>query len=508
MRIHAMISHIWRPLEGLDSQSYNVDFQEVDSLHQQWTNFRDHREKSDPDAYREFLERVYRRWAIETGIIEGIYNIDRGTTNTLVEHGLIPDLIEHGTVDRDPYELVEVLKDHQASAEFVTESIRRRTALTKHFIRELHQLLTRHQETYTAIDQFGRVFETELDKGGFKKLPNNPTRPDGQIHEYCPPEQVDSEVDNLLDLFREYDEAGSGHHKLLVAAWLHHSFTQIHPFQDGNGRVARALLTWYLAKERYLPIVISRDDRKQYIASLELADAGDLDLFVNFIVRLERRMILDALGEPAPAARTGMVSQVLDHIADRVRQRQKDRLAEMRSVNSLAATMQDTAVKYLESQIDSIEQRLNDAGLTVKCTVESGGPQDNREYWYRLQLVETAKAANHWANLNEDRYFIKLAINPEDRSSAPRLIFVISFHHVGRQLTGIMAATAFAQIVDYQDSNKEYPEESPNLEFKNCATDAFTFAWQDNTESLVPRFQRWIEEPFTVALSYWSAYIS
>ena len=503
-----MISYSWLPLEGLEAQSYSVDFQEIDSLHQQWTNFRDHRVESDPNAYRVFLERVYRRWAIETGIIEGIYNIDRGTTNTLVEHGLIPDLIEHGTADRDPYELVKVLKDHQASAEFVTESIRRRTPFTKHFIRELHQILTRHQETYTAVDQFNRIFETQLDKGGFKKLPNNPTRPDEQNHEYCPPEQVDSEVDSLLTLFREYDNLGSRHHKLLIAAWMHHRFTQIHPFQDGNGRVARALLTWYLARERYLPIVISRDDRPQYIESLELADEGDLNPFVNFIVRLERRMILEALGEPAPAARTGMVSQVLDHIAGRVRQRQKDKLAEMRSVNNLASALQETAGTYLESQKIAVETRLYDAGLAVQCTVDSGGPQDNREHWYRLQLVETAKAANHWANLNEDRYFIKLAINPEDQSSAPRLIFVISLHHVGRQLTGIMAATAFAQIVNYQDGNRGDPEEPPDLEFNNCATDAFTFTWQDNADIVASRFQRWIEEPFTVALSYWSSYIS
>jgi|GEM_PF-6737520 len=39
-----------------------------------------------------------------------------------------------------------------------------------------------------------------------------------------------------------YRIAKSLHHPLLVAAWLHHQFVQIHPFQDGNGRVTRALV--------------------------------------------------------------------------------------------------------------------------------------------------------------------------------------------------------------------------------------------------------------------------
>ena len=89
-----MPAYKWQPLEGLDTHTSNMDFQEIDSLHQQWLRFRQQREESNPDAYTPFLERLYRHWAIETGIIEGLYNIDRGTTQTLVERGLIADLID------------------------------------------------------------------------------------------------------------------------------------------------------------------------------------------------------------------------------------------------------------------------------------------------------------------------------------------------------------------------------------------------------------------------------
>ena len=206
---------------------------------------------------------------------------------------MVADLIDRSATNRDPQDLIRVLKDHHESAAFVTESIRRGTPLSKHYIRELHQLLTRNQPTYTAVDLFGITFETELDRGGFKTQLNNPTRPDGKIHEYCPPEQVESELDSLIELCEEAQRVGD-RHQLLVAAWLHHRFTQIHPFQDGNGRVARALLIWHLAKEEYLPVVVSRDDREAYFDALESADAGRLDPLVEFIVRLERRTILEA----------------------------------------------------------------------------------------------------------------------------------------------------------------------------------------------------------------------
>ena len=501
-----MIAHKWEGITPLE-QNCSYDFAEIDSLHHQWVNFRQQREESNPNAYKAFLERLERRWAIETGIIEGLYDIDRGLTQTLVENGLVADLIDRVSTNRNPQELVKVLRDHQETAEFVTESIRRGTGLSKHYIRELHLILTQNQPQYTAVDQFGRTFETVLDRGSFKTQPNNPTRPDGLMHEYCPPLQVESELDNLIDWYNEYQDTNVNHHKLLVAAWLHHRFTQIHPFQDGNGRVARALLTWHLAKEEYLPVVISRDDRTRYIEALEAADSGDLSPFVVLLVQLERRTILEALGEPEPVDDSGIVGQVIDHIVDQIKRQNQERQAQMRSVSDVAKSLSNNAISNLVSQADQIRQRLYEVGLTVERVTDRGGPGD-REHWYQAEVVQTAQEAQHWANLNESRFFVKLSINPEDRSRAPRLVFVISLHHVGQQLTGVMAATAFAQIRDSREPDSEETQDSAGLYFRNCTIDPFTFTWQDDAESVAPRFAAWIEERMGIALRYWSEFIS
>ncbi|WP_394803528.1 Fic family protein [Niabella hibiscisoli] len=49
---------------------------------------------------------------------------------------------------------------------------------------------------------------------------------------------------------------------MTLAAMLHYKFVRIHPFDDGNGRLARLLLNYVLLKNGYTPVVIKSDDKK------------------------------------------------------------------------------------------------------------------------------------------------------------------------------------------------------------------------------------------------------
>ncbi len=71
-------------------------------------------------------------------------------------------------------------------------------------------------------------------------------------------------------------------HPVHAAALLHKDFVFIHPFIDGNGRVARLIMNLALLQEGYLIAIISPVLRADYIRLLEKAHANDQD-FVQFI---------------------------------------------------------------------------------------------------------------------------------------------------------------------------------------------------------------------------------
>jgi Fic family protein len=74
-------------------------------------------------------------------------------------------------------------------------------------------------------------------------------------------------------------------HTIKKAAFIHHELVRIHPFIDGNGRVARLITNFYLMNKGYPPIIIQKEDRKNYYKSLNKADLGDLSDFAMFIAR-------------------------------------------------------------------------------------------------------------------------------------------------------------------------------------------------------------------------------
>ena len=74
-------------------------------------------------------------------------------------------------------------------------------------------------------------------------------------------------------------------HPIKKAAYIHYEFVRIHPFIDGNGRIARLLTNLYLMQQGYPPIILKKEDRKKYYNNLRKADQGNLSPFTNFIAK-------------------------------------------------------------------------------------------------------------------------------------------------------------------------------------------------------------------------------
>ena len=253
----------------------------------------DYRKYLPVEAWKAFQVRVAREWAIETGQIEGLYQFDRGLTITLIENGITESRIPANSSHMSPEQVAAILRDHITALEGLFTFIKGERQLSKSYIHELHQALLRNQTTHVVYAEVTKtLFEKELITGKYKEEPNNPTRPDGSVLDFCPWEQVDAEMDQLMHFYREHENG-----KVPVeiqAAWLHHAFTHIHPYPDGNGRVARALATLVLVKGGLMPLVVPTTEKHRvYIPALEQADTHDYSALVAAIRRWQRRLVVE-----------------------------------------------------------------------------------------------------------------------------------------------------------------------------------------------------------------------
>ncbi len=268
----------WKPIEDIPSDLKEMESDTLKNLALLWE---EQRNKLDIGTIHIFTKKLQRQWAVETGLLENLYTLDKDITYSLIEHGIDAIEIPHNATNKHPDYVQSLIKDQQYVAECLFEDAKSNRHLTLSYIKEIHAALTKSQDTTEAVDTMGNRIQVRLEKGKWKVRPNNPSRPDGQIHEYCPPVLVQDEMDKLLQWHEEHDTVAPE----AEAAWLHHRFTQIHPFQDGNGRTARALATLVFLQKGYFPLVIANENRKEYFDSLEKADHGDLKPLAAFFAQ-------------------------------------------------------------------------------------------------------------------------------------------------------------------------------------------------------------------------------
>jgi len=94
--------------------------------------------------------------------------------------------------------------------------------------------------------------------------------------------QIEEKLLKLIDWINsEFEKRET--HPVVLSTLLHYEFVRIHPFLDGNGRLARVLTSLVLVSNGYVPPTIKTDDRQHYISSLRSADGGNIHPLIEFI---------------------------------------------------------------------------------------------------------------------------------------------------------------------------------------------------------------------------------
>lgn len=212
-------------------------------------------------------------WDYHSNSIEG-NSLTYGETKLLILHGLTAD----GKPLRHHFEIV----GHNEALKWLMDVVKGDYPVTEQFIRELHQMILKERYLKKVITPDGLEASAWVEVGVYKNKPNHVLKSTGEIFYYASPEETPAKMEELIQWYRERQEK-KDMHPILQAVEIHYRFVRIHPFDDGNGRVARLLLNFVLLRYGYPPVIIRKEDKEDYLLALEQADAGQLEAFSRFV---------------------------------------------------------------------------------------------------------------------------------------------------------------------------------------------------------------------------------
>jgi len=151
------------------------------------------------------------------------------------------------------------------------EASLREQPLTQNFIRQLHKTLLR--ENYTVYRNLPGGIQTSyvIHAGQYKTRPHSVITRYGDCFEYASPEETPALMTDLVDWYNDA-EASDEYSPVELAALFHYRYIRIHPFEDGNGRIARLLVNYILARHNWPMIVVRSRNKSQYLDALHQAD--------------------------------------------------------------------------------------------------------------------------------------------------------------------------------------------------------------------------------------------
>lgn len=235
-----------------------------------------------------FQGRATRSAAVDSNAIEGVFSSDRQFSYAVatMAPGWESRMEEKGAHARPAFDAA--MEGYNMVLDIATATV----PLTEFFIRTLHGVMLSSQDEFTVQTAAG-FQKHRLAKGVYKTQPNFPSKPDGEIHYYASPEETPAEMHRLVSECSS--EQFRNAHPVVQASYIHYGFVCVHPFSDGNGRVARALASAYLYRQPGIPLVVFNDQKTNYYDALESAAQGDFQPFIDVVENCAVETMREAL---------------------------------------------------------------------------------------------------------------------------------------------------------------------------------------------------------------------
>ncbi|MFC0875298.1 Fic family protein [Saccharicrinis sp. FJH2] len=240
--------------------------------------------KKELDAFRPLTKEVELRiiqkfrldWNYHSSNIEG-NKLNYGETKALLLFGV--------TAQAKPLHDHLEMQGHDEAIKWLEELIAEKRPLNETFICQLHELILKEPYEMPAQTPDGKPTKRMITLGKYKIVPNHVLTQTGEMFYFATPEETPSKMADLMEWYKN-ESAKSDMNPVLLAIEFHYRFIRIHPFDDGNGRLARLLMNFILMKHGYPPAIVKTEDKENYFAALQQADAGNLGFFFDYVTAL------------------------------------------------------------------------------------------------------------------------------------------------------------------------------------------------------------------------------
>ncbi len=214
-------------------------------------------------------------WNYHSNHLEG-NSLTFGETKMLLMHGI--------TAGGKPLKDSLEIKGHDEAIKIVEEVVKQDRPLSENFIREIHTLLLKEPYEVDGVTPDGKATKKLIKIGQYKTSPNHVKTKTGEIFYFAEPFEVAAKMKDLLDEYQK-QKGQKDLNPIVLAAIFHYEFVRIHPFDDGNGRIARILMNFILMQFGFPPAIIKSEDKENYFLALRYSDSGEIKKFIEYIAK-------------------------------------------------------------------------------------------------------------------------------------------------------------------------------------------------------------------------------
>jgi Fic family protein len=225
------------------------------------------------DDERRLWKKLRLEWNYNSNHIEG-NTLTYGETELLFKYNQT-----RGGHDLREY---EEMKAHDVAITRVQDLARDGRPLTESEIRTWNEIILKEPFWKSAVTPEGHPTRKQIVPGRYKTQPNSVLTPSGEIFAFADPIDVPAKMAALVEktnglLAQSVEKLADG------LAEIHHEFVVIHPFDDGNGRVARLIVNFLLLRRKLVPLVVLSEEKIRYITALQQADDGSLEALADYV---------------------------------------------------------------------------------------------------------------------------------------------------------------------------------------------------------------------------------